>query len=231
MPGARVPDIRDKLSSIAAAGEHYRHIFLVVSGNDCSCPTDMTDLEATMMAYKAAITAAKHIADNVAISAIALRLTPAHALRKITTLNEHLATMSAQLNVTLVSANDYFYIQNGQVNEGYFVDQVHLVVKGSDKLAEALCLPHKLTDGPMDICSHFPKSQGFENALTLNPAAQSTNRMIPSLAIHFGRTSIKMSGGQAHHTSHTVLLPNIPNRQEAMAPAECSIFPTFPCQG
>ena len=151
MPGARVPDILDKLSSIADAGECYCHIYLVVSGNDCSGPKDMMDLEATMVAYKAAITAAKRIADNVTTSAIPLRLTPAHALQNITTLNEHLATMPAQLNVTLVLANDHFFIHNGQVNVGYFVDQVHLTVKGSDKLAETLCLPHKFTDGPLDI--------------------------------------------------------------------------------
>ena len=231
MPGARVPDIRDKLSSIAAAGDRYHHIYLVVGGNDCSGPEDTTDLEARMVAYKTAVTIAKRIADNVTISAIPPRLTPAHALQNITTLNEHLATMSAQLNVTLVSANEHFYIQNGQVNDGYFVDQVHLTVKGSNKLAEALCLPRKVTDGPIDICSRFPKSQGFENASTKNPAAQSTNRMIPCLVIHFGRRSIKRSGGQAHHTGHTVLLPNSPHRQEAMARAESSIFVTFPCQG
>ena len=125
MPDAWVSDIRDKLSSMTAAGERYHHIYFVVGSNDCSRPEDTMDLEAAMVAYKVAIRITKRIADYVTISAIPQRLIPAHAVQNITTLNDHLATMSAQLNVTLVSVNEYFYIQNGQVNEGYFVDQVH----------------------------------------------------------------------------------------------------------
>ena len=173
MPGAKIADIRDKLMNLSTAGERFSHIYLVVGGNDCA-DSDI-DMAQTVATYRDAVTTGKDIADNVTISAIPPRSSPTHALQNIVTLNTHLSSLSTEMGVSMASANDYFFLQGGDINEGYFVDHTHLTVKGSNKLAEALSLPRKDTNGLVNVCSRYPKQDKLRKPFNTNPGPRAEN--------------------------------------------------------
>ena len=161
MPGAKIADIRDKLMNLSTAGECFGHIYLVVGGNDCT-DSDI-DMAQTVATYRDAVTTGKDIADNVTISATPPRSSPTHALQNIVTLNTHLSSLSTEMGVSMASAYDYFFLQGGDINGGYFVDHTHLTVRGSNKLAEALSLPGKI---PTALWTYAAVTQNKTNCIS-----------------------------------------------------------------
>ena len=75
-----------------------------------------------------------------------------------------------------------------------------------------------------------PNLKVLKKASTINPAVQSTNRW-SKYGHSFGRTSLKRSEGQAHHTGHTVLLSVSPHRQGAISWQTLSQFQLTPDMG
>ena len=220
MPGAKIADIRDKLMNLSTAGERFSHIYLVVGGNDCA-DSDI-DMAQTVATYRDAVTTGKDIADNVTISAIPPRSSPTHALQNIVTLNTHLSSLSTEMGVSMASANDYFFLQGGNINEGYFVDHTHLTVKGSNKLAEALSLPRKDTNGPVNVCSRYPKQDKLRKPFDTNPGPRAENNADTFSHAFWQKARNKAGRGfRGRHSPHNRRHPPL-TTAEVNSPLSCN---------
>lgn len=138
--GARVTGIAQELQALADKGRRYRRVILLVGGNDAAADTDDLDLEAVVKTFRGALEVAKGLADDVAVAEIPPRLRPAHALCNITALNVSVNSLCDELDVTFLPNSTHFYLQTGEVNDGYLYDDVHLTIKGSEKLAKSMGL-------------------------------------------------------------------------------------------
>ena len=118
-------------------------------------PSDKVDLEETLVSLKSAIDTSKQLSDVVVLFAIPLRLSPNHALENIQILNAQFQCVASDMGVQYVSCDNHFYLKNGDINEGYPYDSVHLTLKGANKLAESLGL--SAIDKQSGVCSFKPK--------------------------------------------------------------------------
>ena len=94
------------------------------------------------------------MSSNIAIAAIPPRLQPAHALGHITALNANLVALAEKMGVSFLDNSEQFFLHNKEVNDGYLFDQVHLNIKGSNKLAQSMG-PTGNTSDPLDISSIY----------------------------------------------------------------------------
>ena len=136
-------------------------------GNDASLAPEDCDLEATIDAYKSLVDTAKKISDNVAIAAIPPRLKPHHALENIHALNANLATLAQEQGLEFLQNDQHFFLTDNQVNDGYLYDNIHLTVKGSNKLAQSMRLNSR-SGSTFDGCNLHPNE---------TPALTWTNRV------------------------------------------------------
>ena len=169
MPGAQTADVKTKLNNLAEDGNHYKSIFIVVGGNDASASEDKVDVESAVSSMRDIITSCKRMSDDITISAIPPRAEPAHALAMIHCLNVHFQAIAADMSVKFVTNDEHFYLKNGQINDGYFHDSVHLTVKGSNKLAETLGLLNVVNGKNDGVCSYKPvQDKCFEHKINGN---------------------------------------------------------------
>ena len=152
--GAKVKDLNKELQQAKSAGKKYTQIILLGGGNDAAQKPEDIDLESVLECYECAINTAKDMSSNIAIAAIPPRLQPAHALGHITALNANLVALAEEMGVSFLDNSEQFFLHNKEVNDGYLFDQVHLNIKGSNKLAQSMGLTSNTSD-PLDISSIY----------------------------------------------------------------------------
>ena len=95
---------------------------------------------------------AKSICSDINVVAIPPRFEPPHATGNIAALNANLVTLAQQCGVKYIENPKSFFLSNGDINDGYYYDKVHLTIKGSNKLAHSLGLVSRRSDSE-DMCS------------------------------------------------------------------------------
>ena len=153
MYGAQVRDIAGELDALAESGARYARIVIVAGGNDAAAQVEDIDLDATVNSLRAAITAAKRMSDDVAVSEIPPRFSPLHANDNITTLNKEFSSLSKDLSVPFLPNRSYFYSSSNDINHKYYYDDAHLTFKGTGKLIKSLGLT---SHGYIGSCSLQP---------------------------------------------------------------------------
>ena len=163
MPGAQTADVKTELNNLTEDGNHYKSIFIVVGGNDASVSEDKVDIESAVSSMRDITTSCKRMSDDITISAIPALAKPAHALAMIHCLNVHFQAIAADMSVKFVTKDEHFYLKKGQINDG------HLTVKGSNKLAETLGLLNVVNGKTDGVCSYKPvQDKCFEDKINGN---------------------------------------------------------------
>ena len=153
MSGAKFRDIAAELVALADSDTKYARIVILAGGNDAAAPIEHINLEDTINSARAAISAAKRMSDNVAVSEIPPRFSPPHANDNISALNANVSTLADELNVSFLPNRSHFFLQSDEINDGYYYNNVHLTLKGSEKLARSMNLTGHSS---MDLCSLKP---------------------------------------------------------------------------
>ena len=83
---------------------------------------------------------------------VAYSCEPPHATGNIAALNANLVMLAQQCGVKYIENPKSFFLSNGDINDGYYYDNVHLTIKGSNKLAHSLGLVSRRSDSE-DKCS------------------------------------------------------------------------------
>ena len=150
--GAKVADLAKELEMVRSSPRTYSRILLLGGGNDASQDEEHVDLEQAISQCKTMVNTAKEICDNVCIVAIPPRLQPTHANENIMTLNANLLALAQETEVHFIDNPKSLFLSNGEVNDGYLYDNVHLNIKGANKLAHSMGLKGN-NKNAMDMCS------------------------------------------------------------------------------
>ena len=150
--GAKVADLAKELEMVRSSPRTYSRILLLGGGNDASQDEEHVDLEQAISQYKTMVNTANEICDNVCIVAIPPRLQPTHANENIMTLNANLLALAQETEVHFIDNPKSLFLSNGEVNDGYLYDNVHLNIKGANKLAHSMGLKGN-NKNAMDMCS------------------------------------------------------------------------------
>ena len=153
MSGAKFRDIAAELVALADSDNRYARIVILAGGNDAAAPTEHINLEDTVESARAAISAAKRMSDEVAVSEIPPRFSPPHANDNKSALNANMLTLAEELSVSFLPNRSHYFLQSDEINDGYYYDDVHLTLKGSEKLAKSMNL---IGRSGMDSCSLKP---------------------------------------------------------------------------
>ena len=143
---------------------HYSDITIVAGGNDCEDSTPMNEIIST---FREVIQTSKEKAKSVHVASILPRIIPGNdsVMERIDNANAQIEVMCADTGVTYYNNNTVFRLQNGLINDGYFLlernqKQLHLNDKGSARLCSNLDI--KIKDGfkctkPRDHYRHKPQ--------------------------------------------------------------------------
>ena len=157
--GAKVKDLSKELQYASSAGKKYSRIIFLGGGNDAAQKPEDIDLESVIECYKSMINTAKDMCQDISIAAIPPRLQPAHAMEHITSLNANLVALANEMDISFMDNSEHFLLHNKEVNDGYLYDQVHLNIKGSNKLAQSMGLKGN-SNNTLDISSiHATQTQ------------------------------------------------------------------------
>ena len=177
MRGAKVADVKTELTTITSdKGIKYEHIVLLCGGNNCAESDPKIDEIAS--AYRDLVQTAQSAASKVTVGSIPPRLEPRHANDAIHSLNAALQSLSADTGVIFANQHELFHLQNGNINDGYLADNVHLTMKGSDAMARKMGI--KLRHGCAGVADARPKQTPpitwRKDKPTNNPATQRANQ-------------------------------------------------------
>ena len=153
MSGAKFRDIAAELVALADSDNRYARIVILAGGNDAAAPTEHINLEDTVESARAAISAAKRMSNKVAVSEIPPRFSPPHANDDISALSANMLTLAEELSVSFLPNRSHYFLQSDEINDGYYYVDVHLTLKGSEKLAKSMNL---IGHSGMDSCSLKP---------------------------------------------------------------------------
>ena len=78
-----------------------------------------------MSAFNTAISAAKKLADELAVAEIPPQCQPLHANDNIAALNANIIAVAAEMYISFIPDSTYFFFQSDDINDGYFYDKVH----------------------------------------------------------------------------------------------------------
>ena len=132
LAGAKVSDISQKLSEIT---QSFTDITICVGGNNLSSNPDVQDF---VEQYSTLISENKKLCQNLHITSVVPRV-DTQLQASILEANALLKATCASLECSFVDLDSIFVLNNGQINDGYFVsDNVHLTLKGSMKLVSSL---------------------------------------------------------------------------------------------
>ena len=153
MSGAKFHDIAAELVALADSDAKYSRIVILAGGNDAAAPTEHINLEDSVNSARAAISAAKRMSDDIAVSEIPPHFRPPQANGNISALNANVLTLAEELNVQFLPNRSHIFLQSEEINDGYYYDNVHLTLKGSKKLAKSMNL---MGHSSMDLYSLKP---------------------------------------------------------------------------
>ena len=156
MPGARNIHVENKLQEFADTRSRFRSITVLVGGNDAATSNDQFDLASSAQCMRDIVDLSKQMSEDVTVAEIPPRFEPTEAMGHIKVLNEQYQSISMDLSVKFAPNHQHFLLQNGEMNDGYFHDAVHLTLKGSNKLAETLGLT---VNGKNGVCSFKPSQK------------------------------------------------------------------------
>ena len=122
-------------------------------GNNCAESDPKIDEIAS--AYRDLVQTAQSAASKVTVCSIPPRLEPRHANHPIHSLNAALQSLSADTGVIFANQHELFHLQNGNINDGYLADNVHLTMKGSGAMARKMGI--KLRHGCASVADARPK--------------------------------------------------------------------------
>jgi len=131
--GAKITDIISKLVSVT---DSYRKIVLVCGGNNITANCDEANV---INQLGELITEAKKHCTSVAITSICPR-TDEQLQCHISSLNKKLQVICSDLTVQFINTDSMFILTNGDLNDGYMADGVHLTPRGVLKLVSYLPL-------------------------------------------------------------------------------------------
>ena len=115
----------------------YDNMVVLAGGNDIA---DTDELQDTVDDYLTVITEAKKQCANITISSVPPRLNNTNFTDKIKRFNAQLYQMADDHNCRFINQHDGFHLVSGHINDGYYDDDVHPNLKGTNMMAEALHL-------------------------------------------------------------------------------------------
>ena len=136
-PGGLISDITAEVDNLP---EGYDELTLIVGGNDCDSdpPVPASHI---VDRYSTLVTSAKTKAADVRVCAILPRLKSEALCDKIDAVNAGLSSLCEDTGVTFVDTQPSFRLQDGSINDGYFLsDGVHLTRAATNKLAACMDL-------------------------------------------------------------------------------------------
>lgn len=133
--GGTVNDMEEYLEKSDGS---YDHVVIVAGGNDCS--SHGADVENTVSSFHRMISAAKSKAPSVTVSSILPRTTTRPQVEEVIVgVNSELRMLCHSENVFFADNDPKFTLADGTVNDALLTDDgVHLTLKGSQKLLNAL---------------------------------------------------------------------------------------------
>ena len=149
--GAQVRDIAVELEALADSEARYARIILLTGGNDAA-----VSVETSVNSLTAAITAAKRMSKDVAVSEIPPRRNPQHPIDNTSILNKEFCTLSKDLSVPFLPNHSYFFLSSNEINQDYYYDDVHLTFKGTGELIKSLGLT---SDDDSSACCSLQPTQ------------------------------------------------------------------------
>ena len=141
---------------------------IVVGGNDCSARTDPEPVDELLSQYKDMVSDTESKAGHIIIATIIPLIQDANmnidVNGRIDALNVGLVSMCQENeNYTLINNDDFFKLKDGEINDGYFLnDGTHLNKKGSNRLAKSLGL---VPQGKANVDITKPTNNTYSDAL------------------------------------------------------------------
>ena len=137
----------------------YNNIILVTGGNACESQTPPAEI---VDKYKELIRHMKHkmSAKEISVSSVILCVNSDEATDTIKSVNAGLLALSDEHGVCSINNDPSFYLNDGSVNDGYFLnDVVHITHKATNRLAVNLKLD--ICDPQKGACKPRKKNNKF----------------------------------------------------------------------
>ena len=138
--GAQVRHIALELDALANGEARYARIVIIADGTDEDSPVEHIDLDVSVSWLRLAITAAKRMSDDVAVSEIPPRVSPWPAIVNRSKLNKKYCALTKRLSVPFLRNRSQFMLPSNEINHNYYHDDVQLTFKGTQKLIESMGL-------------------------------------------------------------------------------------------
>ena len=154
--GAKIRDIHHELSEMGKHSSNtYSHIVLLGGGNNCSAGPN-ADIAKAVSDYKDLLITAKQRSQHVTICSIPPRMNKNQQVTdNIATLNAQLQVLATENDCTFANNHDLFHLKNGAINDGYYYDDIHLTLKGSDAMIKSIGL--KQRSGTVSTANIHPR--------------------------------------------------------------------------
>ena len=115
-----------------------------MGGNDCAAGIDASPIDELLHSYKCLVDDAKLLSEDIRVATILPRDDRQETTNRIDALNAGLVEMCASRGLVLVNNDDSFKLQDGSINDGYFLrDSTHLTKCGTNHLAKNMKLATK----------------------------------------------------------------------------------------
>ena len=136
LPGAKLRQVANVISTLPP-DIAYDEMVVLAGGNDIA---DTDELQDTVDAYLTVITEAKKQCANITISSVPPRLNNTNFTDKIKRFNTPLCQMADDHNCRFINQHDGFHLVSGNINDGYYDDDVHPNLKGTNMMTDAFNL-------------------------------------------------------------------------------------------
>ena len=136
LPGAKLDQVANTIIALPPDTVCDKMVILA-GGNDVA---EIDELQDAVDAYQKVVTEAKKRCVNVAISSVLPRMNNADFTDKIDRFNAQLCKMAEDHQCLFVNQHDAFHLASGKINDGYYDDDVHPNLKGTNMIADAFGL-------------------------------------------------------------------------------------------
>ena len=163
MSGGKIRDAANYINDVPAG--KYNNVVLLIGGNDCDDPS--LSLSEITKSYSDLIVQSKTKFGQTIVGSVLPRRNPENptVTERIDTLNAELQILSADNDCTFIDNNIAFKLQDGTINDGYYLAErdtgklVHLNDRGTTKLCEILNIKAKNNKVTKDRFKNNPQSR------------------------------------------------------------------------
>ncbi len=135
--GAKISDITNEMKQDK---NKYKKVQLCVGSNNVKSESTSEDIMQICEDYKDLFDEVKEHSEDVCITSIPLRTDTPNIDEVIDKVNAELITICKDMNVDYVDLDPMFRLADGEVNDGYLHDGVHLTKQGTCKMAKIMNL-------------------------------------------------------------------------------------------